>query len=209
MKRFVISEDERARILSMHESATKRQYLSEQPAPQPAGNDDKRDCKSVNVPNNLCGIYNDAYQRLDGGAKKGFYYDWNKYPGMFVKGTPDGASFIMEFYAVYPGVFYGLPSLQSVGTINTGANSPEFNSISPQKNSLEAADSNTYEGSGLPEMLITNAYKSWFNKYGNNLMAKKDQILRGNLMSVMRDSNNKDNKYLNIMRKYFNIGDNA
>ena len=30
MKRFVISEDERARILSMHESATKRQYLSEQ-----------------------------------------------------------------------------------------------------------------------------------------------------------------------------------
>jgi hypothetical protein len=34
MKRFVISEDERSRILSMHESATKRQYLSEQPAPQ-------------------------------------------------------------------------------------------------------------------------------------------------------------------------------
>ena len=31
MKRFVISEDERSRILSMHESATKRQYLSEQP----------------------------------------------------------------------------------------------------------------------------------------------------------------------------------
>lgn len=30
MKRFVISEDERSRILSMHESATKRQYLSEQ-----------------------------------------------------------------------------------------------------------------------------------------------------------------------------------
>ena len=30
MKRFVISEDERRRILSMHESATKRQYLSEQ-----------------------------------------------------------------------------------------------------------------------------------------------------------------------------------
>ena len=100
MKRFVISEDERARILSMHESATKRQYLSEQ-------NDDTRDCKSVNVPNKLCGIYNDAYDRLDGGAKKGFYYDWNKYPGMFVKGNPYGGSFIMEFYAVYPGVFYG------------------------------------------------------------------------------------------------------
>lgn len=32
MKRFVISEDERSRILSMHESATKRQYLSEQPS---------------------------------------------------------------------------------------------------------------------------------------------------------------------------------
>jgi len=31
MKKFVISEDERSRILSMHESATKRQYLSEQP----------------------------------------------------------------------------------------------------------------------------------------------------------------------------------
>jgi hypothetical protein len=30
MRRFVISEDERRRILSMHESATKRQYLSEQ-----------------------------------------------------------------------------------------------------------------------------------------------------------------------------------
>lgn len=41
MKRFLISEDERARILSMHESATKRQYLSEQPAPQPAGNVNK------------------------------------------------------------------------------------------------------------------------------------------------------------------------
>jgi len=40
MKRFVISEDERRRILSMHESATKRQYLSEQPnaAPQPQVN---------------------------------------------------------------------------------------------------------------------------------------------------------------------------
>jgi len=35
MKRFVISEDERRRILSMHESATKRQYLSEQPAAAP------------------------------------------------------------------------------------------------------------------------------------------------------------------------------
>lgn len=35
MKRFVISEDERERILSMHESATKRQYLSEQPAAAP------------------------------------------------------------------------------------------------------------------------------------------------------------------------------
>ena len=30
MKKFIISEDERSRILSMHESATKRQYLSEQ-----------------------------------------------------------------------------------------------------------------------------------------------------------------------------------
>lgn len=204
MKRFVISEDERARILSMHESATKRQYLSEQ-------NDDTRDCKSVNVPNNLCGIYNDAYDRLDGGAKKGFYYDWNKYPGMFVKGNPYGGSFIMEFYAVYPGVFYGLPSLQEVGTINTGADSPrdKFYPKKPSKNRLEDADSYTYEGSELPEMLITNAYKTWFNKYGNNLMAKKDQIFRGNLMSELRDSKNKDNKYLNIMRKYFNIGDNA
>jgi len=35
MKRFVISEDERRRILSMHKSATKRQYLSEQPATTP------------------------------------------------------------------------------------------------------------------------------------------------------------------------------
>jgi len=35
MKKFVISEDERRRILSMHESATKRQYLSEQPATTP------------------------------------------------------------------------------------------------------------------------------------------------------------------------------
>jgi hypothetical protein len=41
MKRFVISEDERARILSMHESATKRQYLSEQGVTQPAGNVNK------------------------------------------------------------------------------------------------------------------------------------------------------------------------
>jgi len=38
MKRFVISEDERRRILSMHESATKRQYLSEQPAAAPQPN---------------------------------------------------------------------------------------------------------------------------------------------------------------------------
>ena len=41
MKRFVISEDERSRILSMHESATKRQYLSEQGEPQPSGNVNK------------------------------------------------------------------------------------------------------------------------------------------------------------------------
>lgn len=41
MKKFIISEDERSRILSMHESATKRQYLSEQGEPQPGGNVNK------------------------------------------------------------------------------------------------------------------------------------------------------------------------
>jgi len=35
MKKFIISEEERSRILSMHESATKRQYLSEQDSTVP------------------------------------------------------------------------------------------------------------------------------------------------------------------------------
>lgn len=45
MKRFVISEDERARILSMHESATKRQYLSEQDSVVPTAQEKLVDYK--------------------------------------------------------------------------------------------------------------------------------------------------------------------
>jgi len=41
MKKFIISEDERSRILSMHESATKRQYLSEQGVSAPASTANK------------------------------------------------------------------------------------------------------------------------------------------------------------------------
>lgn len=41
MKRFVISEDERRRILSMHESSTKRQYMGEQEVERPDATDPK------------------------------------------------------------------------------------------------------------------------------------------------------------------------
>ena len=42
MKRFVITEDERRRILSMHESATKRQYIGEQEVSRPDATDPKK-----------------------------------------------------------------------------------------------------------------------------------------------------------------------
>lgn len=42
MKKFIISEEEKNRILGMHQDATKRHYLKEQEVPQPAGNVNKR-----------------------------------------------------------------------------------------------------------------------------------------------------------------------
>jgi len=41
MKKFIISEEEKNRILEMHQEATKRHYLNEQEVPQPAGNVNK------------------------------------------------------------------------------------------------------------------------------------------------------------------------
>src|SRR5210317_737862 len=49
MKKFIISEDERSRILSMHVSATKRQYLSEQTESIPSSINDLRDLEEKTV----------------------------------------------------------------------------------------------------------------------------------------------------------------
>jgi hypothetical protein len=42
MNKFIISEEEKSRILEMHETATNKQYLSEQAAPQPLTDVDKK-----------------------------------------------------------------------------------------------------------------------------------------------------------------------
>ena len=42
MNKFIISEEEKSRILEMHETATNKQYLSEQASPQPLTDVDKK-----------------------------------------------------------------------------------------------------------------------------------------------------------------------
>ena len=56
MKRLIITEEEKQRILEMHQSATKRNYLSEQTA-QPAASNIKRTFVLNNEPNEFLWAY--------------------------------------------------------------------------------------------------------------------------------------------------------
>jgi len=123
MKKFIISEDERSRILSMHESATKRQYLKEQQGPE-----------KITEPTGTIGVQNlspyrgftqeqkDIFDNVYAVWNKGglpAYYDANKnvayyYPGGKKKGQDDN----------FEGVQYGVnmvranrPSIAADGSV--------------------------------------------------------------------------------------------
>jgi len=63
MKKFIISEEEKNRILGMHQDATKRHYLKEQ---------ESRPSQTFS-PENIKKIYDTANQLFETGDKKGFF----------------------------------------------------------------------------------------------------------------------------------------
>jgi hypothetical protein len=63
MKKFIISEEEKNRILGMHQDATKRHYLKEQ---------ESRPSQTFS-PENVKKIYDTANQLFNRGDKKGFF----------------------------------------------------------------------------------------------------------------------------------------
>jgi hypothetical protein len=63
MRKFIISEEEKSRILGMHQDATKRHYLKEQ---------ESRPSQTFS-PENIKKIYDTANQLFERGNKKGFF----------------------------------------------------------------------------------------------------------------------------------------
>lgn len=181
MKRFIISEEEKSRILGMHKEATKRHYLGEQgSAPS-----------QTFSPENVKKIKNAADEKLKRGDKQGFF-TIDSLP-TFMFGLNNSNNFANEPLMVYRG-YSGVPlevrgfgqlyiKLESGAQVGGQKLIPDFeafpNAMAPiqkEDDAINAAETfGKAFGTSLPKdvtsKVLINTYNTMTEQNKNNFMA--------------------------------------